>query len=788
MAETGIGKLVTEMALKDEKFRQSLRQLEALAKVTKSSLQDLSNIEIGKDGKLVFNPAPLVETKKSLADLRTELAGYKQQLESTKLGTAEFGFLKAKIADTEMQIKSATKTQEGYRREVTEGEKAFKGYIAEQRVQDRAFREGTNAILGITTALTLLTQGNETTSNSVKKIERSLLATVIAINTVEFSLFSLGQMGTRLGGTFGMMLTRISALAGPIAMVVGIGAGLIAFFQKTNDEAKKAADEGLNDFANRLKELDAGERARVINSVASALANARKELQAYSDVEIDPEKAKTLNFRQRIEEQVRINELNEKNRKELQDQVTFYERALDRVKESNRAAEITQRIQQDILLLQSKSDNQIVSINARIDLLNQKKKLGVEYDEKGRRIVDEIARLEAQRNLTLETTVEKKERNLQFLADEQKRELELQKQIATASTDTEEQKLLASAKTERERIEIQKNSAAIRLRIEFEYQDTLLSIERDRINALLPYTLGKEKEMLRQQLKAIEDKKAKLKTGLATETQASNIGFNIKVGELPVGSIAAQQQKVAVLQRQLDKATDDQARELLRKRYEYEKTLLEDMQRSESERFQIGLEQSVRIASTLSTAFSKSGDDFLQKLSQALQIALNIARVVQTMNTKGSGSPLDFLEIFANVAGVIALFDSGGHTGFGDPSKPAGVVHRDEIVFENAITKNNRADLMRLRSQLQSGMNIRDSIQTLVPKYLAGQGTYTAQDLSPLLNEIRALREETRITREAIENLPAPQVNLPKGIVTIDDAMIQATPRVEKHFAQKNVD
>ena len=160
---------------------------------------------------------------------------------------------------------------------------------------------------------------------------------------------------------------------------------------------------------------------------------------------------------------------------------------------------------------------------------------------------------------------------------------------------------------------------------------------------------------------------------------------------------------------------------------------------------------------------------------------------MNNINSKGGSSPLDYLEIIANFAGVFAMFDSGGHTGYGDPSKISGMTHFDEIVFENKIVKNNRADLMALRSQLQKGSTVRDAIDTMAPRYLGGN-SYSGQDLAPILSELSALRQVARETTDAIRNMPAPQVTLPEGLVTIDDALIQATPRVEKHFAQKNVD
>lgn len=738
MSQT-VGKLVTEMALKDEAFRESLKRLEALAQITKSSLQDLSSISIDPEGNIVLR-------KKNLED---------------------------------------------HRKELTEGEKAFKGYIAEQRLQDRAFKEGTNTILGITTALTLLTQGNDANSDSVKRIERSLLSTVVALNTFEFAMFSVNQLGNKLGGTIGTMISRLAGMAGPIGIVVGVGAGLISFFQETNEQAKKAADEGLTEFGNKLKELDFGERAVFINQVAKALANARKELEGYQDVAIDEDKARSMDGRQRIEYQIKINKLNEDNRKTLSDNVKYYEQALEKAKEANAAAAIFERAQREVLSIQAKSDVQLVSINAKLELLNQQKKQGMEFDENGRRIVDEILRLESERDAILEPTAAKIERASEAYANQRKRIIESQKQIAESSIDIEERTRLAGAKTEQDRIAIQRDAAKARIQVEMEYQRTLLTIEEDRINKMIPFAVGKDREVLQLRLKAIEDEKARLKEKAAGQTNVTDITANITLGEFPAASIAAQQQKVADLQRQLIQATDAEERRLLRERYDEEKALLEDLQLTEAERFQNNLDQASRVSALLYSAFAKSGDEFLNKLSQALQIAVQISKVIKATEAKGDeSSPLDFLEIIGNVVKMVALFDTGGHTGYGNPKKPAGIVHADEIVFENEIVRNNRSALMALRSRLQTGENLssilsdrteyRTAIQSYAPRVVAAGQGQSVQDIAPLLKELRTLRDR-------IENLPPPVVQVINPI-TLGDGLRTEMPKYEKLIAEKNID
>lgn len=56
-------------------------------------------------------------------------------------------------------------------------------------------------------------------------------------------------------------------------------------------------------------------------------------------------------------------------------------------------------------------------------------------------------------------------------------------------------------------------------------------------------------------------------------------------------------------------------------------------------------------------------------------------------------------------------FYKGGYTGDGNAHESAGVVHKGEVVFESQITKNQKTELLELRSLLQRGLKLSEIIE-----------------------------------------------------------------------------
>lgn len=182
-----------------KEFETSIKKAEGLSKALKSSMSELGTLTVDPSGKL----------NRTLDDY------------SVKTGNA------------------TQSTREFFR---------------EQRMQDRIFKESVQSITGAVFALSLFTQGSDKAASTTKTVTQSLLAGVGAANAAEFGFYGLGKSLSGLPGIVGRFGSALSGLGGPIGMAVGIGAALITFFQQTNAEAKKAADEGLKDYKKAIED------------------------------------------------------------------------------------------------------------------------------------------------------------------------------------------------------------------------------------------------------------------------------------------------------------------------------------------------------------------------------------------------------------------------------------------------------------------------------------------------------------------------------------------------------
>ncbi len=196
------------------------------------------------------------------------------------------------------------------------------------------------------------------------------------------------------------------------------------------------------------------------------------------------------------------------------------------------------------------------------------------------------------------------------------------------------------------------------------------------------------------------------------------------------------------------------------------------------------LTQAQRTARLLERAFNKAGDDFLAKLAMALEMAANIARVLNAANKKEGGAGLlDYLEIGASIASTFTLFDEGGWTGPGQRSKVAGFVHADEIVFEKPIVERYRPELMGLRAAMGGGRGNYRNYQGYAGGGFTGSssgGSMMIGDLSPVLNELKGLRSDiVKITGGGSETSPR--------FVTLEKALVTAYPPYIKKDKDKHV-
>jgi len=141
-------------------------------------------------------------------------------------------------------VKGANEAMGNYAKTLQDkGVKSLKEFRTEQRMQNFVVRESRQALMAMTMALGFLTQGNDKTSVSVKQFSTGLLTAIAGMEATEFAMFSLGRAGASMGGKLGSALTTLSSYAGPIGIVIGLTAGLVSFFNQTEEAAKKTREE-----------------------------------------------------------------------------------------------------------------------------------------------------------------------------------------------------------------------------------------------------------------------------------------------------------------------------------------------------------------------------------------------------------------------------------------------------------------------------------------------------------------------------------------------------------------
>ena len=295
------------------------------------------------------------------------------------LGTTEKG-----TQDTTNKLGSA----------VDNASQSYKGFFKEQRLQDRIMNEGKTTLQGVASAFVLLDQAMGNNSSTGQAVIASLTSVVMTAQATEFGLFSLGKMGAGLGGTLGMLAMKVGGLAGPISMVIGIGAGLISFFMKSNEEAEKAANEGLSKFNEQisgmgvsdLEKLSAGIKKRfdLIREERLKLQNSNPDLPPDGTVSKETIEKATLAF-----ERLRATRLSQ-----LQEE----EDGLNKISETTEAQLTKERqmagyraLGESVL---SDTFNTIQSIHAELDKIALLEKAGKSVDENGVSLADKKLKLQ----------------------------------------------------------------------------------------------------------------------------------------------------------------------------------------------------------------------------------------------------------------------------------------------------------------------------------------------------------------------------------------------------------
>ena len=182
-------------------------------------------------------------------------------------------------------------------------------------------------------------------------------------------------------------------------------------------------------------------------------------------------------------------------------------------------------------------------------------------------------------------------------------------------------------------------------------------------------------------------------------------------------------------------------------------TQTDDLHKKQTEDLDSLITDVDRLGNALSHAFGDAGDNFVLKMVAALQMVLEIKRALDETNAPGKGGEFgSVIRIVTSVLGLGTLgFDKGGYTGSAPASKPVGLVHGGEFVFEAPITQKYRPQLEALHSSLK-GYAEGGYVDTpiLSPIGLGGGGSVFGNN-DAIVRELRAVRKAVA----ALEMKPA---------------------------------
>lgn len=295
------------------------------------------------------------------------------------------------------------------------GREQMRQFYAEQRLGDRITRDSTTALVGFTVGLSSLINSGGKASNTIQRVNETLLTSVTAMQGAEFTTNALGIAGSKYSGTLGVMASMLLKNAGWISVIVGLGAGLISFFRQTDEAAKKAAEGGINDIANKFKDLTPRFRMDVLNSVVEKL----REMNALSDrLERSPGGLTGAVRDRRSESQFTGGLRSRKtldrdliDTAELQAKISLYEDLKEKLEEVNEEAMILEKIHQAGNEILKKTGNELQK--QKIYLEELQNKLETEHLTEEKRLavlqnIEEVQKYIKQLSLSPDEIQEKK--------------------------------------------------------------------------------------------------------------------------------------------------------------------------------------------------------------------------------------------------------------------------------------------------------------------------------------------------------------------------------------------
>jgi hypothetical protein len=571
---------------------------------------------------------------------------------------------------TSRGLKEHTKAQKDHRVELTESEKSARTFFQTQRVGDRMLREGLQTVSQLAMAYMFLTQSEGETDKKTKAVTTGLMGMFVTTQAAEYGFFSLGQAGKQLGGSLGGAMQKIAAFGGPLSILLGVIAGVVGYLHAANEETRRLEQLGTDTLLKGLTAAGGGS-SRFLTGAIGSIEAQKSALAALSSAAAGgspgglvlggprpagmPVSAAAVSTGQGT--QANVDAVAKEN--------TYRAETIEKIKKQIEEQEILVAVQQKVWAIVREQ--------------------GTEYDKLKVDVEEYTFKINAG------------EANRQELIDKRAAAMEKIRAMDQTSYERSAQRVANDAVL----VELGQKTTA-------ELSKELAQLAEMAPNEKTRLAIRKQIYELAQKERDLERERTRLQSSAANKEAEGQLQLDAIISSTRIELITNEYDKQRAQEQALHQKNLGDIREAGSTSGEYlqmEQAIALENERTIQAQRQIGWQQDIagveRVGAVLTSAFSRSGNEFIQKLGQALSIAIQIAKTVQLANAgKEGGGPLDIL---ATIASIATLFDTGGYTGPGPRSQVAGLVHADEIVFEKPLVQRWGGELMSLRSNMQKG-------------------------------------------------------------------------------------
>lgn len=596
------------------------------------------------------------------------------------------------------ELEAYKKSLASTEKQVTSGEKALRGFYREQRLQDRTLREVTQSVSALAFGIAFMTQGNEKAGPTAKKFSDSMLVFANTLNTVEFASFGVAQAAKALPGVLGSVAAGFSKILGPVGLIVAAGAGIATFFAKSNEQARKAAAEGLKEYQERVEAIASGQE-----KYTADVTKAREEAYRDSIKRLNDQEAILLKLRERMRAY-------DKERKEAGQEraalviteaealATGYTRGMTLTDEYiNKLIEGTKgyydRLQQEIPEGEQIIEGILPALKKATESLNQ-----LETTAIGKRpeamTPDELKALEKVKSDALKQSIQNR---LNMIADS----IAQEDQARKAAIDAQYQREVDTAN------ELFLKHKNIKQK---EAELAAAAVKRDNAYAQQYIDIANRREMAVYDARIAEAKT--IKDAYEREVELAE---------------ATYEKEVALAEAEYEKNADNEVRlAALRVALANKRVALDEAVTSKAQRDLQVQEQKYQALTSLveglQGAFGQNTDTAFSKLMMLAQLAIRIAAQMAQINAMaaagasiGAFGPLGIIGMaLGGVASIFGGHQAGGYTGPGMGSQPAGPVHAGEYVFEKPLVDRWRPELAAMRASMQRGRG--PDVGTMLPQ------------------------------------------------------------------------